>query len=315
MLSVQSFLIGGITLLPDMQSLNIKNDVDLSDITLVCVTYNSALVIESCLSPLLDVANVVIVDNASRDDSVDRVLALRPDAKIIQNDGNPGWGPAVNQGFAAVETTFALLMNPDATITPEVACQLKSAAIENENAGIVAPFLYSPNRGLELTMRGPGERNHEKPEIVPEGPVCTWFMTGAVWFCRVSAFRDIGGFDENIWVYCEDLDVCKRLAMKNHAMILLPDARGDHLVSRAQPSTIAIRWRKEWNIVWGHLYLIQKYETTTQATSEAWKLIRKHAPKALFYVLVLRQGRFLRDLAVAHAACSYLLGKKPKIRR
>jgi len=308
-------LIGGITLAPDLQSLNTKNDVDLSDITLVCVTYNSSFVIESCIKPLMTVPNIIIVDNASLDNSIERVLALRPDAKIIRNDGNPGWGPAVNQGFAAVETTYALLMNPDATITPEVAGQLKQTAARNENAGIVAPFLYSPNRGLELTMRGPNERNHEKPGCVPEGPVCTWFMTGAVWFCRVSAFRDIGGFDENIWVYCEDLDVCKRLAMNKYAMILLPDARGDHLVSRAQPSTVAIRWRKEWNIVWGHLYLIKKYENTERARTEAWKLIRKHAPKALFYLLIIKQGRFFRDLAVAHAALSYLLGKRPRIRR
>lgn len=280
-----------------------------ADVTIAVVSYNSAAVIEKCLGPLADIPNLVVVDNASRDDSVAVIKRLRPDAKIIRNADNIGWGPAVNQAFAAVETEFALLMNPDATISIDVAAQLRAAATANDNAAIVAPFLYSPRRGLELTMMGPGERNHQSIDVIPEGPVCTWFATGAVWFCRLRAFDQIGGFDEKIWVYCEDLDICHRMARGGFSVILLPDAKGEHLISRAAPPTLRVRWRKEWNIIWGHLYLIEKYESRDEMRAEAWRIFWKHAPKALFYLLVVRPKRLLRDSAAAHAALSYLLGR------
>lgn len=284
----------------------------LQDVTLVIVNYNSAAVIEKCLEPLKGVTNVVIVDNASNDDSLERVRRLRPDSDIILNDTNLGYGCAVNQGFARVGTPYALLINPDAVLTPESVNKLIATAQAFPNTGIVAPLLYSPKRGLELELKGPAEKTQSRTDNEPVGDFCSWFATGAVWLCDMAAWRDVGGFDENIFLYCEDLDLCRRLTDKGYTIVHCPEARGEHLVSQATRPSRRIRWRKEWNIVWSHLYVMGKYEGRRPARAEAWRLVRKHGPKTLFYALVIQRKRFMRDLAVSHAALTFLLGGVPK---
>ena len=283
----------------------------LMDISIVVVTYNSSSVIEACLAPLGDITQIIVVDNASSDDTIARVLHLRPDAKIITNDHNSGFGSAANQGFAQVQTPYALLINPDAVLLPDAVEQLMASAKASDNSGIVAPVLYSPKRGLELEMKGPGERTPSRMDTVPEGDFCTWFATGAAWLVNMAAWRHVGGFDETIFLYGEDLDVCRRMTAGGYSIMFVPGACGEHLVSQATQSTRAMRWRKEWNIVWSHLYLMAKHESKEAASAEAWQLVRKHGPKTLFYGLVAQPKRFWRDLAVSCAALSFLKGGVP----
>jgi N-acetylglucosaminyl-diphospho-decaprenol L-rhamnosyltransferase len=267
-------------------------------------------VIECCLAPLADAAQIIVVDNASTDDSVELVLQACANADVILNSQNFGYGSAVNQGFSRVQTPYALLINPDAILTSKAVERLIATAKACTNTGIVAPLLYSPKRGLELDLKGPGERSQSSTENIPDGDFCTWFATGAVWLCDMAAWRDVGGFDETIFLYGEDLDLCRRMTNKGYTILLCPKARGEHLVSQATASSRKIRWRKEWNIVWSHLYLTEKYDGS--ATAEAWRLVCKHGPKTLFYALVIQPKRFMRDLAVSHAALSFLIGGKPK---
>jgi GT2 family glycosyltransferase len=250
------------------------------------------------------------VDNASSDSSVERVRKTCANAEIILNAQNLGYGSAVNQGFSRVKTCYALLINPDAILTPEAVKSLIATAEAYEKTGIVAPILFSPKRGLELELKGPKEQGHKRTKITPDGNFCTWFATGAVWLCNMEAWRDVGGFDENIFLYGEDLDLCQRMTDKGYTIIFCSKARGDHLVSQATAPSRQIRWRKEWNIAWSHLYLTEKYYGS--AAAEAWRLIRKHGAKTLFYALVIQPKRFMRDLAVSHAAFSFLMGGKPK---
>lgn len=283
-----------------------------NDLTIVIINYNSGDVIGDALAPLAGTFPLVIIDNGTQDGSLARLQRTYPDATYIINDDNQGFGTAINQGMERVETEFALLLNPDALIDLEAIRHLLEIAENDPAAGIVAPYLSSPNRGLELDIMGPHETNHGPADIVPEGDFCTWFATAAVWLIRKSALSEIGGFDENLYVYAEDLDICRRLSLAGYSIIVAPEARGTHLVSHATKKTASLRWRKEWNIIWGHLYLINKFETWQAAKTEAWRLIRKHGPKVPFYFLVFDRKRFLRDLAVTSGAISYLMGRKPR---
>jgi GT2 family glycosyltransferase len=204
-----------------------------------------------------------------------------------------------------------MLLNPDANLySPALEKLFKTAEASNGTAGIVAPILSSPQRGLELELQGPKERTQTRTTIVPEGDFCTWFATGAAYLCNMAIWHDVGGFDENIFLYGEDNDLCRRMIDKGYLIIFAAEAWGEHLVSQATTSTSHIKWRKEWNIVWSHLYLTKKYNGS--ATAEAWRLLRKHGPKTFFYAMVLQPKRLMRDLAVSHAAFSFLIGGKPK---
>ena len=282
----------------------------MDDLSIVIVNYNSAAVIKSCLRPLADIGQIIVVDNASTDDSVERVLEVCSKAEIILNSKNIGYGTAVNQGMTRVKTPYALIINPDAVLKIDAIEKLIITAKCYKNTAIVAPLLYSPKRGLELELKGPEGLGHCQTKIKPDGIFCTWFASGAVWLCNMEAWRLVGGFDEKIFLYGEDLDLCRRIIEKRYTILYCPKARGEHLVSQATAPSMKISWRKEWNIIWSHLYLTKKYEGS--ATSEALRLISKHGPKVLFYAFIIQPKRLMRDLAVSHAAFSFLLGGEPK---
>ena len=100
----------------------------MDDLSVVIVNYNSTAVIESCLRPLAHITRIIVVDNASTDDSVEQIRQACADADIILNSQNLGYGTAVNQGFARVKTPYALLINPDAVLLPEAVKSLIAAA-------------------------------------------------------------------------------------------------------------------------------------------------------------------------------------------
>ena len=109
------------------------------DVTLVIVTFESAHIIERALEALPDGLPVILVDNASQDDTVARARAICPDSTIISNGTNLGYGSAANQGLRATKTPFAFLINPDVLVSAEAIETLLSAARANPDAAILGP--------------------------------------------------------------------------------------------------------------------------------------------------------------------------------
>jgi N-acetylglucosaminyl-diphospho-decaprenol L-rhamnosyltransferase len=281
------------------------------DITVVLVLYNSEDVIKYCLSGFSQDQMIIAVDNASTDSSAALLLSLHPQAKLIQNTKNKGYGPAANQALTLAVTPYVLLINPDAVMKPGAISLLHKYAGENPDAGIIAPFLFIPNKGLELDLKGPKGAIYDVPTIIPEGPFSTWSATGAVWLARVSDWKTVGGFDENIFLYAEDLDFCLRLRETGKSILICPEAQGEHLLSRSTPITKKTRWRKEWNIVWSHLYVTRKHLGSVKTKAEIKRIFWRHFPKMLFHGIVFERKRFLRDLAIIHAIISFFLGHGP----
>ena len=283
------------------------NIINFDDVTVVIVLYNSQRVIKHCLDNFSNDQKIVFVDNYSSDKSVDFVRQLRPDARIILNQENKGYGSAANQAFFIIETTYILLINPDAVIVSANLLKLYNAAENNLNASIVAP-----GKGWDLHLRGPNGANYNTKMVRPEGLFCTWFASGAIWLVRTSDWEVLGGFDENIFLYNEDFDFCLRIRKLGKAILICPNAEAKHQESGSAPLTNEIQWRKEWNLIWGYLYVTQKHFGLTKTRLEIFRLLRQHLPKMIFYGLVFEQKRFRRDLAIIHAVISFIFRRQPK---
>ena len=277
------------------------------DITVAIILYNSQAVIEDCLEKFSSNQTIIFVDNASSDDSVSVVQRLRPTAKIIRNEGNKGYGSAANQALFIAKTTYVLLINPDAIMNSSGLLKLHQTAENNLNAGIVAP-----GNGWELHLRGPNGAVYDTDMAHPEGLFCTWFASGAIWLVRVSDCDEIGGFDENIFLYNEDLDFCLRLRKAGKSILICPDAEAKHRESSSTLLTNKIQWRKEWNLIWGYLYVTKKHFGSTRTKDEIYRLLLRHFPKMIFHGLVFERKRFRRDFAIVHAVVSFICGRQPK---
>ena len=292
---------GGMTH-PEQQRLNPDAP---RDITAVIVTYNSAQTIGPCLAALASIP-CVIVDNASDDDTCAIVRRIRPDAVVLRNDENAGFGRAVNRGFENVAGPYGLLLNPDAICTAESLAIMRRAFGRFADAGIVAPLLVDAAGEPSLPVMGPRERTHCSAPFQPEAPFCTWFVTAAAWLCSIDAWRRVGGFDPAIFMYGEDVDLCLRMSTAGRAMIVVPEAQVTHLGGRSSRMDWRVRWRKDWHMTWGHFYVMGKHGDFARARAEARRTLVRHGLKALLYVLLLRPRRVLGNLAKALAAGTYL---------
>lgn len=210
---------------------------------MVIVTYNSAHCIRQHASSLSSFANIVLVDNASQDDIAIAQQQCLPHAQLIRLPANRGFGAANNIALHQLQTPFALLLNPDCTMTEVAALTLLRTAIAFPQAAIVAPQISRPNGALEVSYRWPARL------WVSKGPaaqaLCSvGFVTGAAMLIRMSEMQDIGFFDEDYFLYYEDDDLCQRLFKAKRSMLIEPQA---HAVHAARSSVKeGFPWRSEY---------------------------------------------------------------------
>lgn len=212
--------------------------------TLVFVSYNSAHLLRERLRAL-DALPVVVVDNASRD-GIAELFATAPDrVRFLANRVNSGYGRAANQGLEEVETKYALLLNPDVEIGPE-----EVAALEAEAQRLDTPWLFiAPDSGVPPELLGGSISGLETVRGA----------SGAALFFDVSAFRELGGFDPNIFLFYEETDLCRRAVEAGLEMYHAPRIRVEHPIGTSAAPTLALDYLRKWHFHWSALYFTRKH--------------------------------------------------------
>ncbi|HEX9942234.1 MAG TPA: glycosyltransferase family 2 protein [Thermoanaerobaculia bacterium] len=195
-------------------------------------------------------AELVVVDNASRDGSAGMVRAGFPEVRILENADNPGYGAAANQGIAACRAPHALLLNSDTRLRPGALAALGRELDRHPRAAVIGPLLLNPdgtrqpscfpfltpfnvlamNTYLNRVVRhAPVLRQRFRPVYspVPAGEV-PW-VKGAALAIRREAFAAVEGFDEAYFLYAEEMDLCWRLRAAGWEVRFTPEAEVVHV--------------------------------------------------------------------------------------
>jgi GT2 family glycosyltransferase len=239
----------------------------MSDIGIIIVTYNSAAEIGACLdAALASGAAIVVVDNASSDATVAEVT--RRGVRLIANSGNRGFAGAVNQGFSVLNSTYVLLLNPDAVIQTSLeplreACDLSGAAgaggklVDSSGraqAGFMVRRLPTPAtlalEALLLNKIWPGNRVNRRYRCLDldiSSRATVEQPAGAFFMVRRAVWRQLGGLDESFFpLWFEDVDFCRRILDRGFSLYYIPDAvakhTGGHSVSRLPLEMRLIYW-------------------------------------------------------------------------
>jgi GT2 family glycosyltransferase len=200
-------------------------------IDVVIVTYNSAHIIERAIKSIPPGANIIVVDNASKDSSVQIAQSLG--AEVIQNKQNVGFGIACNQGAFIGNSEFILFLNPDARLRDGALEKLILAAERFPNVGGLNPRMLGEDgrqrfrKSSFLVPQTRAEKRHSRNDLPQEDRELK-FLSGAALLCRRTAFEDIGGFDQNIFLYFEDDDLSVRLISSGWQLYYVHDAIVEH---------------------------------------------------------------------------------------
>jgi len=278
-------------------------------ISVVFVVHNSASVIADTLDNLKQATDVVIVDNQSSDGTPEMAERLHPGVRVIRRDDNLGLTIASNQGFREATRDYVLHLNPDTRFDTACIARLVQTMDENPNCAVVGPLLYNNRDVEELDVMGPSELRHAKIAVDPDGPFCTWFVTGAVCLWRRSALDAMDGFDENIFLYYEDADLCLRCAKAGWSLIIEPRADGHHYGGQSEAMSDKTRWRKDWNMAWGHLYFEAKHGDAAATRQLARSLLVGHAWSAFLGLLTFRRKRVVGQAARVAGIWRFLSGR------
>lgn len=210
----------------------------------VVVNYNAAVFLDSCLRMLLSgrrpPAEIVLVDNASTDDSL-REMAGWPQVVVEASPVNLGFAGGANRGVALTEEPLIVVLNPDVELAPNFGVALLDLFERNPRLGVAGTKLLYPERPVIqhaggvvdvplLTTRHRGYGEEDRGQWDEPGAVD--FVTGGAMALRRAAFDAVGGFDEAFFpAYYEDVDLCFRLRAAGWQVRYEPALRGTHVES------------------------------------------------------------------------------------
>ncbi len=204
----------------------VRDTAGAARMSIAIVNYNTRDELRACLETVcLDApAEIIVVDNASRDTSVEMVQSQFSNARLIANRANVGYGAAANQALRACASEYVLLLNSDTRLARGACAALTAYMDTHPRAAIVGPRLLNADGSLQASCYpdptpreiflqestlGRATRSlrtweHDRARVVP------WVL-GAALAMRRAAFEAIGGFDESFFLYWEEADLCYRL--------------------------------------------------------------------------------------------------------
>ena len=223
----------------------------MNTLAIVIVSYNTRSDLENCLRSLHDHPprvphEIVVVDNASRDGSVDAVRSQWPLVRVIALNANIGFAAANNHGIRATESELILLLNSDTIVLEGSLDRLIASLHELPGASVVGPKIVDGDGRAELShgrMLTPLSELRQKlllkyasqarlTALTSQTRRVDW-VTAACLLIRRADAESAGLLDERYFMYCEDVDLCAAVRANGGAVYFTPVSTVVHLRGRS----------------------------------------------------------------------------------
>lgn len=226
------------------------------DVSAIVVSWNVADYLRRCLESLRAEASlgalsceVIVVDNASTDGTVDVLRSSFPEVRLLENRENQGFTRANNQGMAVASGTYLLLINPDAELLPGSLGAMVGYLDGHPDVGVLGPQLLNTDGSHQSSRRRfptlatafvestvlqgyfPNARvlrRYYCLDLPPDRPQEVDWLVGACLLVRRRAVEQVGVFDEQFFMYSEELDWSYRMKKAGWRVVYLPEAQVVH---------------------------------------------------------------------------------------
>ncbi len=222
------------------------------NVSVIIVNYNGFAFTHQCLESLFrfhtsDSFEVIIVDNNSSDGSQIELPKLFPQINFISLPENKGFGAANNVGAKVAKGNLLFFVNNDTLFIDESLGKLNEILSSQNDYGIVGPKLLNEDRSFQFSFgKFPTLGNeHEakrisndfllqsKEEVSSDHPIKKDWVTGAALMIKRELFETVGGFDEQYFMYFEDIDLCRRSSAKGFLSLYVPSVHLIHFGGRS----------------------------------------------------------------------------------
>lgn len=235
------------------------------DLSIVILNWNVRELLDRCLASIKSdrfLFEVIVVDNASSDDSVALVQSKYPNAIVIVNETNLGFTGGNNRGMEAAQGRYVMVLNPDTEIVADAIDRLIDYLDAHSDVGAIGPQLLNPDRSIQSSRRrfptlatgffestwlqgfAPRSilRRFYMDDISPDATQTVDWLTGACTIFRRSVLAEIGLYDEtNFFMYSEEIDLCQRVKSAGWKIVYLPEAKVIHYIGQSSDQVVAAR--------------------------------------------------------------------------
>jgi GT2 family glycosyltransferase len=254
------------------------------DLSIIIVTYNSRAPVERCIASIETHEprcsyEIIVVDNASSDGTVEAVSARFPRARVVANGENLGYSRGVNQGIRLSSGRAILILNPDIMVRDGSIDRLMAFMDAHPDAGIVGSKLVYPDGRIQPSCRSfytiralvlrrtflgrlfphaKSLRDHLLLDYDHETPRAVDWIIGACMLVRREALEKVGAMDERFFLYFEDIDWCNRMKRHGWSVYYDPSSVMTHTYERSSAKSVLrkpfllhllslMRYYEKWN--------------------------------------------------------------------
>ena len=248
-------------------------------ITIVITTYKSGNKIINCLKSIDRNYRVIVVENSNNQNFKNEIEKKFTNVECVLAGQNLGYAKGNNLGLSKVQTEYALIINPDATLHKDTIKNFFKTTNIIKNFAIIGPAIQD-EKNLSNNLDSLTEVN---------------FVKGFAMFLNIKEFKEIGFFDENFFIYLEEADLCKRLKMNNKKIYVDPDILIDHQggSSHDEEYNFEMELSRNWHWMWSTFYYNKKYNGYLFAIKSVYKKMISSILKYTFYLLSFNQKRSL----------------------
>jgi len=224
--------------------------MSINNLTVVITTFKSNEKIKNCLRTIDNKCKVLVIENSKDSQFKESIEEEFKNVECILSGANLGYGKANNIGLKKVKTKYALILNPDTRLDSLAIENFFTAANKIPDFAIMAPYIQEE--------KNKNDQNYLKNVSALE----VENVKGFAMFLNLSNFEDENFFDENFFFYFEEIDLCRRLKMKNKKIYLIPNIIIHHDGGSSHNELIKkeMELSRNWHWMWSTFYYHKKYK-------------------------------------------------------
>ena len=252
-----------------------------NDVTIGIVTFKSEKVIFNCLKSIKNIKKIIIFDNSNDTELKYKISKKYPNIKFIISKKNLGFGGGNNQILKKSKSKYVFLLSPDTILKNNCEHELLKQINKIKDFSLIAPLAKENNYGFFKGSKKVTNNNFFEVDYVKG-------------FAMLFNLKKIGKkqiFDKNIFLYLEEIDLCKRLRKKNHKIYICKNAKIIHI--GAKSSNLGFEYEKcrNWHWMWSNFYFQKKYSNYINAFLNYLPTAILYFLKTIIYFIILKDKK------------------------
>tara|TARA_B100001996_G_scaffold32800_1_gene24718 strand:+ start:942 stop:1793 length:852 start_codon:yes stop_codon:yes gene_type:complete len=282
--------------------------MSIKDITIIITSFRSEKAIRECLKFIDSECKVINVENSDNAVHKKNIEKEFKNVECILSGENIGYARGNNIGLRNTKTKYALILNPDAKLFPKTLKNFFLAAEKKPDFAIMGPSMVSNSSG------------NDNPDSLSDSIKSVDSIKGYAMFLNLSQFKEVGFFDENFFLYLEEIDLCRRVIRSGKKIYIDSNIQIFHEGAKSVDSSISfeVELTRNWHWMWSKFYFQKKYYGYLFSLIQVTPKFFSNIFKIILYSLLFNKKKSLVYFYRLRGIISSVLGQsswyRPKIK-